>query len=881
MQKLGLNEIRERFLAFFESKDHLRLPSFSLIPEKDKSLLLINSGMAPLKPYFTGQEKPPKLRVATCQKCVRTPDIDRVGKTARHGTFFEMLGNFSFGDYFKSEAIRWAWEFVTSDLKLPLDRLWVSIYLEDDEAYDIWTKNIGLPDNRIVRLGKEDNFWEIGVGPCGPCSEIYYDRGIDKGCLGPDCKVGCDCDRFVEFWNLVFTQFNKDESGNYTKLANPNIDTGMGLERISAIMQSVDSLFEVDTIRNIISGISRISGLEYGDDSKSDIAIRVITDHARGMVFMISDGILPSNEGRGYVLRRIIRRAAHYGKTLGIDRPFLAEIAKLVICESSTAYMELKQRAEFIQKVIKIEELRFKETIEQGMLILQELIDKMKENGATVLNGEDAFRLYDTYGFPFDLTKEILAEYGMVADEQIFSDNMKSQRERARLAHAKSDFSYAKDSNNQIMDNNYQSSFKGYLQLETESRIEFIIKGDKLADVAFEGDDVLLVLDETPFYGESGGQVGDCGRLIADGLQVNISDAKKAYGYSIVHAGKIEKGILRKGDMVVAIVDKAKRMAIARNHTTTHLLHKALKSILGDHAEQAGSMVDKDRLRFDFRHFTALTTQEIETIERMVNNKIMECLVVKSDEMSLNAAKNLGAIALFGEKYGETVRVVKIGDYSIELCGGTHLSNTGQAGFFRIIAETGIAAGIRRIEAVTGWNTYDLFLNHENTIAEVSAVLRTTPSDIEKRAINMVKQLKDLEKEIDTLKSNLLKNKLDTLVAAQKKIGSISFVIARTDEHGVEELRTLADMLKDKINSLVVVLAAVKDGKVHFVGSATEDNVLKGVHIGKLIGDIAKITGGGGGGRADMAQAGGKDSSKVDEALVKAEVILANQIGIF
>ena len=880
MQKLGLNEIRERFLAFFETKGHLILPSFSLIPDKDKSLLLINSGMAPLKPYFTGQEKPPMPRIATCQKCVRTPDIERVGKTARHGTFFEMLGNFSFGDYFKSEAIAWAWEFVTSNLGLPVDHLWVSIYQDDDEAYDIWTKNIGLPGDKIVRLGKEDNFWEIGVGPCGPCSEIYYDRGADKGCLSKDCSVGCDCDRFVEFWNLVFTQFNKDEQGNYIKLPNPNIDTGMGLERISAIVQGVDSLFEVDAIKNIIDVISRRSGVHYKKDGKSDVSIRVIADHARGMVFMISDGILPSNEGRGYVLRRIIRRAAHHGRVLGINGPFLTEIAQSVIGESSGAYKELKNKEDYILKVVSIEENKFKETIEQGMSILQVLIDTMKENKVTVLNGGDAFKLYDTYGFPFDLTKEILAEHNMLVDEQMFLDNMKDQRNRARLAHVKTDFSGIEDHGHQMMDINVLTSFKGYESLETESRVESIIKGEKPTDIAFEGDEILIVLDKTPFYGESGGQAGDCGKLIAEGLQVSINDTKKAYGDRIIHGGKIEKGILRKGDTVVAQVDNKTRIATSRNHTATHLLHKALKSTLGEHAEQAGSMVDLDRLRFDFRHFTALTDQEIQTIERLVNEKIMECLPVESIEMSFDEARQLRATALFGEKYGDIVRVIKIGDYSTELCGGTHLVNTGQVGFFRIITESGIAAGIRRIEAITGWNSYDYALGWECKMSEISTILKTTPSDLEKRAINLVKQVKELEKEIEILKGSILANVVDNLLASQKKIGNISYVFARIDGYDIVDLRNIADRLKDRLDQVVVVLAASKNGKVHFVGCTTLDNVSKGVHVGKLIGDIAKIADGGGGGRPDMAQAGAKDPSKIDKALIQAEVILAKQIGL-
>jgi len=880
MQKLGLNEIRERFLVFFNTKEHLIMPSFSLIPEKDKSLLLINSGMAPLKPYFTGQEKPPSSRVATCQKCLRTPDIDRVGKTARHGTFFEMLGNFSFGDYFKTEAIYWAWEFVTKNLELPLERLWVSIYQDDDEAYDIWTKDIGIPENRVVRLGKEDNFWEIGVGPCGPCSEIYFDRGVDKGCLKSDCKVGCDCDRFVEFWNLVFTQFNKDEQGNYSKLDKPNIDTGMGLERISAIMQEVDSLFEVDTIKNIISVISSVSGVSYGADPKSDVSIRVVADHSRAMTFMISDGILPSNEGRGYVLRRIIRRAAHHGKVLGIDKPFLADMAASVIDGSSEAYKELKQKEEYILKVVKTEENRFKETIEQGTLKLQGLIDAMTKKGFNVLDGSEAFKLYDTYGFPFDLTKEILAEHNMIADEHAFLDNMKNQRERARAAHVRLDFSGIENDSYRLIDKNISTEFKGYEVLETQSRVISIIKDEESVDAAYEGDNVLIVLDETPFYGESGGQTGDRGRLINDGLQVAIGDTKKVYGDRLIHAGMIVKGVLKRDCVVTAEVDRENRIATARNHTATHLLHRALKEVLGRHSEQAGSVVDKDRLRFDFKHVASLTEKETEAIEHLVNEKIMECLPVESLETSLDEARELNATALFGEKYGDVVRVIKIGDYSTELCGGTHLTNTGQVGFFRIVAESGIAAGIRRIEAVTGWNSIAYINSLELNMSETAAILKTTPTDLKRRVINMINETKELEKEISILKDALIASVVDKLSVSFKQIGKVSYILTRLDGYDVADLRVITDRLKDQVNSLVVVLASVKDGKVHFAGGATKDIVSKGVHVGKLIGEIAKIADGGGGGRADMAQAGAKDVMKVDEALLIAEEVLMKQLGL-
>jgi len=879
MQRLGLNEIRQRFLSFFESKGHLVMPSFSLIPEKDKSLLIINSGMAPLKPFFTGAETPPSLRVATCQKCVRTPDIDRVGKTARHGTFFEMLGNFSFGDYFKKEAIEWAWSFVTDDLKLPIDRLWVSIYRDDDEAFDIWNGYIGLPPERIVRMGKEDNFWEIGVGPCGPCSELYFDRGEDKGCQNENCKVGCDCDRFVEFWNLVFTQYNRDEQGEYNRLPKPNIDTGMGLERIAAIMQGVDSLFDVDTIKNVIKSINRLSGKEYGLSDKSDVSMRVIADHGRGMVFMIADGILPSNEGRGYVLRRIIRRASQHGKKIDILKPFLEEIALSVINESGDAYPELKERKEFILKVIRTEENKFKETIEQGNVILQNQIEDLIKNGKTKFDAEEAFKLYDTYGFPFELTKEILGEYKISVDEAAFSVCLEEQRAKARAAQAKTDFS-GHNENNLIIDNSVKTVFQGYDNLNTVSKISAIIKENQIVEEALQGDEVEIILDITPFYAEAGGQAGDIGELTADNLIVNIRDTKKLYGDKIIHFGQVLNGVLRTNIVVKAQVDTDTRRATARNHTATHLLHSALKSVLGEYVEQAGSFVNSERLRFDFRHFEALTPKEKNVIERIVNEKIMECLNVENKEMSLNEAKEIKATALFGEKYSDVVRVLNISNYSIELCGGTHLQNTGQAGLFRIVSEYGVAAGIRRIEATTGWNSYQTVLMTENKISDIASILKTNPVDLEKRVVVLQQQLKELEKEKNHLKELMMLNVVNVLQEKVRNIGDIGYIVERVDGYDNAELRVLNDKLRDKVPSLVILLASVFDGKVNIVGSSSKENVSRGIHAGKLVGEIAKLADGGGGGRPDMAQAGAKGVSKIDFALKQVNSMLEKQLNI-
>lgn len=877
---MGLNQLRDSFLKFFEGKGHLVLPSFSLIPESDKSLLLINSGMAPLKPYFTGQKTPPRRRVTTCQKCIRTPDIERVGKTARHGTFFEMLGNFSFGDYFKKEAISWAWEYVTQVLELPLDRLWVTIYQDDDEAFEIWTKDIGVSPDRVVRMGKEDNFWEIGVGPCGPCSEIFFDRGPEHGCGQEDCGIGCDCDRFVEFWNLVFTQYNKDEDGNYHPLEHPSIDTGMGLERIAAIMQGVNSLFEVDTIRNIMEEVSLISGVKYGDKESTDISLRVITDHIRGTVFMISDGILPSNEGRGYVLRRILRRAARHGKLLGIDGMFLSRVAKAVINESKEAYPELKEKEEYILKVIEVEEKRFDETIDQGLAILKEYIEDLKKGSNKVLDGYKAFKLYDTYGFPLDLTKEILEEEGLSVDEEGFNEQMKVQRERARAARQETDYMGSDDPIYKLLNPNETTEFKGYETLETRSRVLNIIKDNERVQTAREGDQVLIVLDQTPFYAESGGQVGDIGIMEGDTTKIEIEDVSKVYGTYIVHKGKVVSGRISIGDEVDAKVDREARMATARNHSTTHLLHKALKEVLGSHVEQAGSLVTPSRLRFDFTHFAPLTSEEIEKIEAIVNEKIMEGLPVETIETTFDEAKKLGAIALFGEKYGDIVRVVKMGDFSTELCGGTHLVNTGQAGLFKIISETGVAAGVRRIEAVTGVGAHQWLKELNELVNNVSDTLKTNPNSLAQKAEGLMQQIKEYEQEIQKLKKQLAKGTIEELVNNKKTIGDVSYIAARIDYQDMNSLREIADTLRNKLKSGVVVLASENQQKVNMVAAATKDLVSRGVHAGNLIREVAKVTGGGGGGRPDMAQAGGKDPSKISQALGKVKVLLEQQLGM-
>jgi len=878
MEKLGLNEVREKFLSFFESKQHLRMKSASLVPQSDKSLLIINSGMAPLKPFFTGQAVPPSLRVTTCQKCIRTPDIERVGKTARHGTFFEMLGNFSFGDYFKEEAIAWGWELCTEVFKLPVDRLWVTIYLDDDEAFDIWNKKIGLPPERIIRMGKEDNFWEIGLGPCGPCSEIYYDRGPGTGCGKPDCKMGCDCDRYLEFWNLVFTQFDRDEEGNYNKLAKPNIDTGMGLERMAAILQEVDNIFEVDTIRYILDSICAKAKVEYGKDSKKDVSIRVITDHIRGVTFMISDGILPSNEGRGYVLRRLLRRAARHGRLLGLTEPFLQDMALKVIEVSGDAYPELREKKDYILNIIEVEENRFYETLDQGLNILQGYIDELKLTNEDTLSGENAFRLYDTYGFPLDLTRDILEEQGLKIDEETFQKEMQSQRERARAARADSSAESWKEDIYAKIDWSIKTKFVGYEKFTSEAVVKAIVKNSELTELAKEGEEVNVILDVTPFYAESGGQAADTGRITGEGFQLEVVDCKKVTGDRFAHHCKVVSGQVKVGANCIAEIDSRRRMAIARNHSTTHLLQKALRKYLGTHVEQAGSLVTPERLRFDFSHFKGLTKEELDLIEKEVNGAILDSLDVNIMETNINEAKKLGAMALFGEKYGETVRVVRMGDYSVELCGGTHLKTTSQAGLFKILSEGGIAAGVRRIEAVTGEKAYEYVKEEEKLMNELCDRLKTHPSESLKKVDGLMKQLKDAEKEIAVFKSQLAVGMLDELAAEAKEEKGVKYLITKLDNMNIDGLRDMGDKLRDKLGNAFIMLYTFDGEKTVLLAMASKEAVAKGVHSGNVIKEAAKLAGGSGGGRPDMAQGGIKDAEKVKAAMDAVPEILKNMI---
>ncbi|TDT61991.1 alanine--tRNA ligase [Fonticella tunisiensis] len=869
MNYMGVNELREKYLSFFENKGHLRAQSFSLIPRNDKSLLLINAGMAPLKPYFTGQEVPPRRRMTTCQKCIRTGDIDRVGKTSRHATFFEMLGNFSFGDYFKEDAIPWAWEFVTEVLKLPKDRLYVTIYLEDDEAYEIWTKRTDVDPSRIFRLGKEDNFWEVGVtGPCGPCSEIHFDRAPEKGqikTVEEFIKAG-DEDRVVEFWNLVFTQFNRNEDGSYSKLENKNIDTGMGLERLATIMQGVGSIFEIDTMKEILNAVCKAAGTEYNRDSKKDVSLRIITDHIRSVTFLVSDGVIPSNEGRGYVLRRLLRRAARHGKLLGINSPFLYELCDLVIENSKGAYPELEEKREYIRKVIKIEEERFDETIDQGIGILNEYIEELKKEGRKTLNGYRAFKLYDTYGFPTELTLEILEEQGMDIDMEGFNREMEEQRQKARSAREETNYMGRDLDVYSKLPAEISTEFKGYDSLEAVGKVLVIVKDEEIVDNVNDGKEVSIILDTTSFYAEMGGQVGDTGIIEGEGVKIEVTDCRKSANGKVLHIGKILEGTLNVGDVVKTKVDKARRMNIARNHTATHLLHAALRKVLGSHAEQAGSLVEDGRLRFDFTHFEAMSSEDLRRVEDIVNEKILEALQVETIETGIDEARRMGATALFGEKYGDVVRVVKAGDFSMELCGGTHVANTSAIGMFKIISESGVAAGVRRIEAVTGKGALRYVDNLEETLKEAAAALKTTPKDIVRRAESIIAELKEKEREIENLKAKMASNAADEILNASRDIKGVKVVTAVVDLD-VDGLRNLGDKLRDKLGNSVVVLASTAGDKVIFISMASKDAVSRGAHAGNIIREVAKIAGGGGGGRPDMAQAGGKNKEKVDEAL--------------
>lgn len=878
MDKLGVNEIRERFLSFFESKGHLRLPSFPLIPQNDNSLLLINAGMAPLKPYFTGKEIPPRKRVTTCQKCIRTPDIERVGKTARHGTFFEMLGNFSFGDYFKHEATSWAWEFVTKDLKFPEDKLYVTIYEDDDEAFDIWTKEVGVDPSHISRMGKEDNFWEIGTGPCGPCSEIYYDRGEKYGCGKPDCKVGCECDRFVEFWNLVFTQFDKDENGVYNRLAHPNIDTGMGLERMAVIMQDVDNLFEIDTVKNIMLEISRVAGVEYGKDAKSDVSLRVITDHIRSTTFMVCDGVCPSNEGRGYVLRRLLRRAARHGRLLGIKGTFLYNIADTVIRESENAYPQLAEKRDYIKRVIKIEEERFSETIDSGLSILEGKIAELEKNGEKLLGGEDAFRLYDTYGFPIDLTVEILEEKGLEADIDGFNAQMQQQKERSREGRKVGEEAAWSEDIYQTLSKDIKTEFVGYDNKECTATVSVIVKDGELADSVSDGEDAVVILDKTVIYGESGGQMGDRGTLCGSGFKMTVTDSKKLGDGKILHHVTVDEGTASVGDSVTVTYDVKKREATARNHSATHLLQKALREVLGSHIEQAGSMVDENRLRFDFSHFQAVTPEQLAEVERRVNAAILAAYPIEIKQMPVDEAKKLGAMALFGEKYGDTVRVVNMGGYSIELCGGCHLKNTSEAGLCKIVSEGGVAAGVRRIEAVTGEGVLKYIDEKNAIITESAAALKTTEGELVHRCENVMEELREQQRKIDVISEKIAHASANNVMAGVKHIGGLEVFITQMDGSTVDAMRKLGDAIKEKTQLCVCVFAALTDGKITFMATAGKDAVKKGVHCGKIIKEITAIAGGSGGGKPDSAQGGGKNAGKIDNALAAVDEIISAQI---
>lgn len=872
MQKLGLNEIREKFLSFFESKGHLRLPSFPLVPQNDSSLLLINAGMAPLKPYFTGKEVPPAKRVTTCQKCIRTPDIEQVGQTARHGTFFEMLGNFSFGDYFKMDATKWAWEFATEVLEMPKDRIWVSVYNDDYEAADIWTNHVGVSKDRIVYLGKDDNFWEIGTGPCGPCSELYYDRGEEYGCGSPDCAVGCDCDRFVEFWNLVFTQFDKDENGTYNKLDHPNIDTGMGLERIACIMQGTTSIFEVDTIRKVLDAAAEIAGVKYGEDNQIDTSLRVITDHIRSTVFMTADGVLPSNEGRGYVLRRLLRRAARHGKMLGINEMFLYKLARVVADESMTAYPELDQNFAYIESVIKSEEARFDETIDQGILILNQYTEEMKQSGTKELDGEKAFKLYDTYGFPIDLTKEIMGENGFVVATKLFDDLLNEQRTKSKVARGNMDD--AAWENDIFIDVEGSTVFDGYAKLKGTSNVLAIAKGSERVEEAEAGEEVTLVLDRSTFYAESGGQVGDTGIIESDDASLKVIDTKKSNG-KFLHVCKVENGVVKVGDKVTTLVDKERRQSIKRNHSAVHLVQAALREVLGKHVAQAGSYVDEYRFRFDFSHYQPLTEDEILKVGMLVNKKIMEAIPVECFEEDVATAKSMGAMALFSEKYGSRVRVVKMGDFSTELCGGCHVENTGKLGLMKILSETGVSAGVRRIEGVTGYNVILQMREKSKLIDDVSSVLKTNPSDLLNRAEGIVAELKDARHEIDSLKSKLAKNSVDDILGNTEDIGGVKVVTKILDDNiDMNTMREIGDNIKNKIPNAFVVLASKIGEKVNLISMASKEAIDKGANAGAVISEIAKQLGGGGGGKPDSAQAGGKKPEKTEEVMKNVSDIL-------
>ena len=875
MKWTSLNDLREKYLSFFESKGHLRLPSYPLVPINDKSLLLINSGMAPMKKFFTGEEEPPRNRVTTCQKCIRTPDLERVGHTARHGTFFEMLGNFSFGDYFKEEAIPWAWEFLTETLEIPTDLLWPSIYEEDEEAYGIWVNKVGVNPAHIVRLGKADNFWEHGTGPCGPCSEIYFDRGIKYGCGSPDCKPGCDCDRFMEIWNNVFSQFNNMGDGTYTELAQKNIDTGMGLERLACVMQGVNNMFEVDTIRKVLDNVCAIAGKEYGKDKNTDISIRVVTDHIRSATFMISDGVIPSNEGRGYVLRRILRRACRHGKLLGINRSFLPELGLIAIGESEGAYPELAEKKDYILKVIAMEEERFDATIDSGLSILATMIEDAKKANATTLSGEDVFKLYDTFGFPIDLTREIAEEAGLSIDEERFAALMQEQKVRAREARA--NISGWSNASKNLLADLPATAFVGYEALSADAKILAILTDDLSVNEIGEGE-CSVILDTTPFYGEGGGQIGDTGVIKTATAELTVTDTKKTDGVYI-HLCTVASGSVKVGETVTASVDASRRAAIMRNHSACHLLQSALRRVLGSHVEQSGSYVSDSVCRFDFTHFAAMTAEEIERVEAMINEEILAGQVGSMTEMPIDEAKKLGAMALFGEKYGKIVRVVRMGENSVEFCGGTHVDNTAKIGMFKILSESSVAAGVRRIEATTGEGILRLLAEKNALIADTAKELKVQkPADLSKRAAQLQSEISAMKKEIEALNAKIAASKLDSILEGAESVGAVRLVTVDLGSMQTDAARTLADELKARYDDIVAVLATNTDGKLNFLAVAGKAAVAAGAHAGKLVGAVAAVTGGKGGGRPDNAMAGGKEVAKIAEALVSAKNTLLGML---
>ena len=878
MQKYGVNELRRMFLDFFESKEHLVMKSFSLVPHNDKSLLLINSGMAPLKPYFTGQVIPPKKRVATCQKCIRTGDIENVGKTARHGTFFEMLGNFSFGDYFKRESIHWTWEFLTEVVGLDPNRLYPSVYEEDDEAWEIWNKEIGIAPERIFRFGKEDNFWEHGSGPCGPCSEVYYDRGEKYGCGSPDCTVGCECDRYMEIWNNVFTQFDNDGHNNYTELEQKNIDTGMGLERLACIVQDVDSMFDIDTMKELRDHVCRLAGVEYGESSEKDISLRVITDHIRSVTFMISDGILPSNSGRGYVLRRLLRRASRHGRLLGIDRQFLEELAETVIEGSKDGYPELEEKKDFIFKVIVKEEEQFNKTIDQGLSILAQAVEEMEQKNEKVMSGEEAFRLYDTYGFPVDLTIEILEEKGFSIDEEGFQKAAKEQKEKAKGTFGEHNYSGREANVYDEIDPEITSTFVGYDEPVCESKVTVLTTDTEIVDALSDGEEGTILVEETPFYATSGGQEADTGVILGEDFEFAVEDTMKLSGGKIGHKGHVVKGMVKLGDTVTLKIDTERRRLSANNHSATHLLQKALRTVLGSHVEQAGSSVNADRLRFDFTHFSAMTEEEIQKVEQIVNEQIRAALPVKAENMPIEEARKTGAAALFGEKYGDVVRVVSMGDFSKEFCGGTHVDNTSAIMAFKIVSETGVAAGVRRIEALTSKGLMDYYHAVEEQLHHAAKLVKAKPEQLADKIQHLMAENKALGSEVESLKSKMAKDAMGNVMDQAQQIEGVKLLATSVEGVDMNGLRDLGDQLKEKLGEGVILLVSAAGEKVNLMAMATEEAVSQGAHAGNLIKACAACVGGGGGGRPNMAQAGGKNPAGVKDALAKASEVLKEQL---